>query len=207
MIFRTTAAFLLVGLSLAAQDNRQENRPDRSSPDRAAQDRASQGASPDGRFAPGDRPGPAPGFAGGWIEGPWWNSPAVQELNLSDAQKTEIRNVVRDQRARLLELRSSILKAEQDLQVIFAEAAVDQKKANEAIDRLAAGRADLTRTLSQMTLKMRTILTADQWDQLQKRQSDRRRGGPGKGPGRGPGEGPMREGERFRPAPSFPTKQ
>jgi Spy/CpxP family protein refolding chaperone len=143
----------------------------------AAQDRnAPDARPPGGPPSEGRVPGPGGGPGGGpasWIEAPWWNSPIVQELNLTDAQRADIRATVRDQRNRLIDLRSSVIKAEQDLEDVFSETTVDQKKANEAIERLATSRADMTRTLSQMSLKIRAILTPEQWDQLQKRQPRR----------------------------------
>jgi hypothetical protein len=45
---------------------------------------------------------------------------------------------------------------------------VDQAKANQAIERLIAARTDLTRTLSQMSLRLRTVLTEQQWHDLQR---------------------------------------
>src|SRR5258708_660341 len=108
---------------------------------------------------PGGDPRPQPL---GW-EGPWWNNRLVQDLNLSDAQKGEINAVVKDYRGKMMDIRSAIGKADADVQTAFDENPVDQKKAADAIERLANARADLTRSLSQMSLKLRAVLTADQW--------------------------------------------
>jgi Spy/CpxP family protein refolding chaperone len=132
--------------------------------------------------AQGMRQGPA------WWESPWWNSPLVESLDLSQTQRTDIRNTVREYRGRLVDLRDAVQKADNDLRAAFAESPVDQSKANEAIDRLASARADMTRTLSQMTLRLRTILTDEQWQELQRRYQERRRGRMGRG--RGPGGRP-----------------
>ena len=80
-------------------------------------------------------------------------------------------------------------KAEGNLDDFFnTEGTTDPRRANEAIDRLAAARAELTKVVSQMSLKLRGVLTAQQWQELQRR-------GPGRGPGRfdgkiGPDGGP-----------------
>ncbi len=142
---------------------------------------APQGPGPN----PGGPRGPR-GFGPGGIsfwEGPWWSSPFVQDLNLTEAQKTDIRNAVKDSRDRIIEIRATIQKADADVQAAFGENPVDQRKANDAIERLVAARSDMTRTLSQMSLKIRTILTAEQWQELQRRQPGRR-GGRGFGEGR-----------------------
>jgi len=100
---------------------------------------------------------------------PWWNGPIARDLNLTDAQTKQIRAAVNEYRDRLVELRGAVQKADGDLRDVFNEDPVDQVKANAAIDRLAAARGELTRALSQMTLKMRSALTAQQWQELQRR--------------------------------------
>jgi Spy/CpxP family protein refolding chaperone len=111
---------------------------------------------------------------------PWWESPLAGSLNLTDAQRKEIRATVSEYRDRLVDLRATIQKAEGDLEDAFNEDTVDQRKASEIIDRLANARGELTRTISQMSLKLRMVLTAEQWQELQKRQQERQRQrGPG----------------------------
>lgn len=100
---------------------------------------------------------------------PWWSKPIAQELNLSDEQRKQVRLTIRDYRPRLLELRATIDRAETELENQFNQQPVDNRKANEAIERLAAARADLTRTISQMSLKLRTLLNEKQWEELQRR--------------------------------------
>lgn len=118
-----------------------------------------------------------------WWEGPWWNGRAAQALNLSDAQKTDINGIVKEYRTKMMDLRTAMEKADRDVEAAFSENPVDQRKANESIEKLAAARGDLTRTLSQMSLKMRLVLTADQWQDLQRR-SPSGRGERGVGRGR-----------------------
>lgn len=116
----------------------------------------------------GPRKGPAL-----W-EGSWWNSPIVQNMDLSETQRRDIRGTVRQYRGHLLDLREAVQRADNDLEIALNESPVDQRKANEAIDRLATARGELTRTLSQMTLRLRTILSNEQWQELQRRQAERK---------------------------------
>ena len=99
----------------------------------------------------------------------WWSSPVVKDLNLSDLQKRHIRSTITDYRGRLTELRGNLEKAENDLEFQFNQEPVDMMKASDVIDRLANARRELTRTLSEMSLRLRTILSEDQWRELQKR--------------------------------------
>jgi Spy/CpxP family protein refolding chaperone len=107
-------------------------------------------------------------------EGAWWNSPIVQNMDLSETQRKDIRGTVRQYRGHLMDLREAVQRADSDLEIALGENPVDQRKANEAIEHLATARGELTRTLSQMTLRLRTILTNEQWQELQKRQAERR---------------------------------
>jgi Spy/CpxP family protein refolding chaperone len=140
-------------------------------------------------FAQAPRQGPA------WWESPWWNSPLVQNLDLSEAQNKDIRATLRGYRGHLMDLRQAVQRADNDLEALLTTTPVDQRKATEAIDRLANARADLTRTLSLMTLRLRGILTNEQWQELQQRASER---GPGGRFGRGPGGPPVAPPDSFK---------
>jgi Spy/CpxP family protein refolding chaperone len=94
----------------------------------------------------------------------------VRDLNLSDSQIKQIRQTQKENRARMFDLRATADKAESDLEAAFNEDPVDQNKANDAINRIATTRGELTKAISQMELKLRTILTIQQWQELQKRQ-------------------------------------
>ena len=121
----------------------------------------------------------------------WWENPVANGLNLTEAQQKQVQTVVREFRNRLVDLNASVQKAEGDLGDIFDTVPVDNRRANDAIDKVASARAELTKAISQMSLRLRAVLTPEQWQEL------RRRGGPG-GRGRGfPGiAGERRVGDR-----------
>jgi hypothetical protein len=130
----------------------------------------------------------------------------ISGLNLSDAQQKQIRTTVQEYRNRLVDLRATVEKADGDLNDVFNDTTIDQRKANDAINRLANARGELTKVLSQMTLKLRTVLTNEQWQELQRR--ERERGGPrglgidgapGPDPGAGSGRGFRRRNPGFPP--------
>src|SRR5260370_16475811 len=104
----------------------------------------------------------AKGFCGRWAK------EGVKKLNLSQAQKQQIHGTVLQFRVHLIDVRAEVAKAEIDLEDQFNRDPVDQQKANQAIERLIAARTDLTRTLSQMSLKLRMVLTEQQWRELQR---------------------------------------
>ena len=116
----------------------------------------------------------------------WWNRPIVQDLGLNDEQRKQIRTVVRESRKRLIELRAAVRIAEGKLEDEMNEERVDIGKANAAIDKVVAARSELMRAVSRMSLRLRTILTAEQWEELKRRENRRltppaiRAPGPGK---------------------------
>lgn len=114
----------------------------------------------------------AQGPRGGFF--PWWDSPLASGLDLTDAQRAEIRSVIGEYRGRMLEVREEVQKAEGDLDAVFNEDTVDQRRGSEAIDRLTKARADMTKSVSEMSLRMRAVLTTQQWQELQQRQREQR---------------------------------
>ena len=128
----------------------------------------------------------------------WWDTPMARDLNLSEAQRQQIRGTLRDYRGKIIDLRAAIEKAELEVEDAFNAENLDQQRASAAIDRLATARGDMIRVFSQMSLQMRTVLTPEQWRELQQRRPRMQQGGPmGPGGPGGPGSprrGPMRRG-------------
>jgi Spy/CpxP family protein refolding chaperone len=128
---------------------------------------------------------------------PWWDSPIANGLELTDAQRTQIRSVAGEYRGRMMEVRDSVRKAENDLDAVFNEDAVDQRKGSEAIDRLTKARADMTKAVAEMSLRMRSVLTPQQWQALRQREQSARLENAGRG-----SAPPQRVGGRGRRGPN-----
>jgi Spy/CpxP family protein refolding chaperone len=100
----------------------------------------------------------------------WWGRPEIRrDLNLSPQQERQIQAAVKQFRPHLIDVRSDVEKAEIELQAQFDRDPVDPARTNQAIGRLIEARSDLTRTLSELSLKLRLVLTERQWQQLQQR--------------------------------------
>jgi Spy/CpxP family protein refolding chaperone len=109
----------------------------------------------------------------------WWSRPQIaRDLNLSPAQRQQIRATVQQYRPHLLNVRAAVNQAEQALAEQFDRSPVDPGKTNEAIERLVDARSDLTRTLTQLSLKLRLVLTEQQWQELQRRRPVQDRAAP-----------------------------
>jgi len=100
----------------------------------------------------------------------WWSRPEIaRNLNLTPAQRQQIRATVMQYRPHLMDVRAQVNQAEQELAAQFNRDPVDPAKTNEATERLIAARSDLTRTLTQLSLKLRLVLSEQQWQELQRR--------------------------------------
>ncbi len=100
---------------------------------------------------------------------PWWNSPVVSDLGLSDGQTQRIRQIVRSYRARLLDARNNVQKAEGDLEDVLNDPEANPQAAQAVIDRVATARANSSRVFLQMSVELRSVLTLDQWRKLVRR--------------------------------------
>ena len=84
------------------------------------------------------------------------------------------------------DLREELEKVEAELSAQFDQDPIDESKASQAIDNAVKARSDLTRAYSQMSLRLREVLTTYQWQELQRRQNSMRdRGRSGGRRGRG----------------------
>jgi Spy/CpxP family protein refolding chaperone len=137
---------------------------------------------------------PAVAFAGALLAQPqrppvatqyWWeNRLAVNSLNLSEAQTKQLSAIQASSVSRLMDLRALVNKAENNLEDVFRQSPSDELRAEAAIDQYANARDNLTRALTKLSLQMRNVLTADQWQELLNRQSGRAGSRPGLGRGR-----------------------
>jgi hypothetical protein len=100
---------------------------------------------------------------------PWWNSPVVSDLGLSQGQTQKIRQIVRSYRPRLLDARNNVQKAEGDLEDLLNDPENVPESADAIVKRVADARAVSARVFLDMSVQLRRVLTMDQWRQLIKR--------------------------------------
>lgn len=128
---------------------------------------------------------------------PWWDSPIAGDLKLSEDQHRRIRETVREVRGKINQLRAATETAEAELADFMNDDRVDAQKTAAAIDKVIAARGEMSREVSLMSLKLRQILTTEQWRELQRRQPRP----PGPGPQQGQRPGPPGERPPNRPGP------
>ncbi len=101
---------------------------------------------------------------------PWWDRPIVRDLGLSEDQLQQIRAIVRDSRDQLIQLQATVRIAENRLVDAMSD---DIGSAPGAIENVVQARGDLMRATSQMSLKIRQVLTSSQWQELRRRGAQR----------------------------------
>jgi len=99
----------------------------------------------------------------------WWNSEVVSDLNLSDAQRKQIRDTVASYRPKLIDARAEMQKAQGELQDVLNNDHIDVAQASPVIEKLAKAQAESTRVFTEMSIRLRSVLTLDQWRELVKR--------------------------------------
>lgn len=100
---------------------------------------------------------------------PWWESPMTRDMNLTDQQRLQIRTILRDTRGPMIDVRGAVEKAEAELEDLFNDEGSNQQRSYEAIENLVKARGDMTRAFAQLSLRLRAVLTTQQWHELQKR--------------------------------------
>ncbi|HLJ13294.1 MAG TPA: periplasmic heavy metal sensor [Bryobacteraceae bacterium] len=99
----------------------------------------------------------------------WWDGPIANDLKLTEAQRKEIRGAIRQFRPRLMSARAALEQADDELEAVYDADHVDTQRAQAAIDKLAAARSELTLAFSELSLRLRIIVTPEQWHELQQR--------------------------------------
>jgi Spy/CpxP family protein refolding chaperone len=120
-------------------------------------------------------------------------------LNLSDTQRDKINSIVSEYRDRLTLERQEADRAEQDFENVVNADTVERRRGWTAVEQLVKARGVFTKDMAEFTLRLRAVLTADQWRILREREGERRFND---------GKGPRPDGGRGRrggPPPAVPS--
>jgi uncharacterized membrane protein len=99
----------------------------------------------------------------------WWNKPVANDLNLSEAQRKQIRQTVTSYRTKLIDARADVQKAQGELQDLLGSEHIETSQIAPIAEKLAKAQAENTRVFTEMSLQLRAVLTLDQWRELVKR--------------------------------------
>lgn len=125
---------------------------------------------------------------------PWWESRFSDDINLDESQRQRIRDIQREYRDKMIDQRAELEKAEARLEDLFSEPEITDAAAESTVDELIAAREAMTRSLTEMSIELRRVLTLEQWSELREKRrelGDRLRRRPTRGhPPRGAGPPP-----------------
>lgn len=131
--------------------------------------------------------------------GAWWkDSEIVRQLQLSDAQVSQIEKTFLDARLNLIKLRADVEIEEAMLQPLVDADQMDEGKISAQLDKLLAARAKLEKANTMMMFDIRKVLTVEQWKKLRALQQVREHT-----PMAAPGA-PEAPGPRWVPRPESP---
>lgn len=106
--------------------------------------------------------------------GRWWkNSDIVRELQISEAQISQIEQAFLDHRLKLIDLRAEVERQETRLQPLIEADQIDEAKVSAQIDQMLRARISLEKANIMMMLSIRKVLTVEQWKKLQEIQHHR----------------------------------
>ncbi len=101
--------------------------------------------------------------------GAWWEDGRIAEmLGLTDAQREEIRGRVYEHARRMADLNAEVRKAEIDLRETVGRDDFDPDAVRTAFAAFQATRQRLEQERFEMLLGVRSVLTTDQWNRLQR---------------------------------------
>jgi Spy/CpxP family protein refolding chaperone len=122
--------------------------------------------------------------------GRWWDRPRVAEaLALTAEQRQSLDSTTLEHLRGMIDLKAKVEKSELDLRAVADAEPFDAKRARSAFATLQQARMNLEMARFEMLLKVREILSPQQWQQLKTFARARRAGRGGERGERSPGEG------------------
>jgi len=101
--------------------------------------------------------------------GTWWDVPlVVEEVGLTDDQRSTLAKVTRRHVRALADLRAAVARAEIDLQEVSDRDPLPLQEVRQAFTALQASRTRLEQERFELVLSVRGILEPEQWRRLQR---------------------------------------
>ena len=98
----------------------------------------------------------------------WWkDSETVKQLQLSDAQATQIEQAFTDSKMRLIDMVASLQKEELKLETLINADQPNENAVSNQVDQVVQARGKLEKEHAMMMLNIRRLLSLDQWKKLQ----------------------------------------
>jgi len=109
-----------------------------------------------------------------WLHGPhgildqWWKNPRiVNDLQLTEAQQSQLEQASITARLAMIDAGANALKALTRAQGLLDAPQFDETAFNQQVDAISTSAASLVKTMGQMVLTTRKVLSPEQWRKLQ----------------------------------------
>lgn len=90
----------------------------------------------------------------------------ADQLNLTEAQKEQIRQIMLKYRRQSIDIKARKEKAQLDLVTLLGAPQLDEKGLNKALAEINAAEAELKQARLNQMIEIRKVLTPEQWQQL-----------------------------------------
>jgi Spy/CpxP family protein refolding chaperone len=99
--------------------------------------------------------------------GKWWqDAEIVKQLQISDAQASQLDQIFLDHRMRLIDYGADMQKQDLKLQTLLDDDVPNEAQINTQVDQVLDARGKLEREFTTMNLDLRKVLSLPQWRQL-----------------------------------------
>lgn len=100
--------------------------------------------------------------------GQWWKNPQIsQKIGLSEQQTQQLEKIHQDGRLKMIDLRANLEKQEVILGPMLQTYHPDEAQVLAQLEKVSQARAELARARIETMLASRSVLTEQQWKQLQ----------------------------------------
>lgn len=99
--------------------------------------------------------------------GRWWkNSEVIRELNLTPDQQKKLDDIMYAHMEKMIDLRAALDKEELKLKMLLDSPEIVEKQVLDQVDNVLTARDRMHRLRAVMFVKVRTLLTPDQWTKM-----------------------------------------
>ncbi len=106
-------------------------------------------------------------------QGRWWkNEDVIRQLNLTPDQQRKLDDIMFAHMEKMIDLKAALDKEELKIKMLIDQPQIDEKQVMAQVDRVLAARDQMQRNRAAMFVKVRVLLTPEQWENIKVRFQD-----------------------------------
>lgn len=103
-------------------------------------------------------------------EGKWWrNEDVIRELQLTEDQQKQLEKIFYNHLEKAIDLRAKVEKEELKLKELLDQKTIVEKEVLSQVESLLDARKEIEKIRAELFLKVRMLLTYEQWQKVKKR--------------------------------------